>query len=132
MTDVIDRETAETTAKATLPASRKVYVGGSRPDLQEPFREVEQSPTRASTGEIENPPLSLDDTSGPHTDPGVAVDAEKGLAPLRNAWIADRSDTEEFTLAGRRVRRARTGATVTQLHYARRGEITPEMEFIAI
>jgi len=132
MTDVIDRETAATTAKATLPASRKVYVGGSRPDLQVPFREVEQSPTRASTGEIENAPLRLYDTSGPHTDPDVAVDAEKGLLPLRSAWIADRGDTEEFARAGRRVRRARTGAAVTQLHYARRGDITAEMEYIAI
>jgi phosphomethylpyrimidine synthase len=132
MTDVIDRETAATTAKATLPASRKVYVGGSRPDLKVPFREVAQSPTRASTGEIENAPLRLYDTSGPHTDPGVAVAAETGLFPLRSAWIADRGDTEEIARAGRRVRRARTGAAVTQLHYARRGEITPEMEFIAI
>ena len=132
MTDVIDRETAATTAKATLPASRKVYVGGSRPDLQVPFREVEQSPTRASTGEIENAPLRLYDTSGPHTDPDVAVDAEKGLLPLRSAWIADRGDTEEFMRAGRRVRRARAGAAVTQLHYARRGDITAEMEYIAI
>ena len=89
MTDVIDRETAATTAKASLPASRKVYVGGSRPDLKVPFREVAQSPTRASTGEIENAPLRLYDTSGPHTDPGVAVDAEKGLFPRRSAWIAE-------------------------------------------
>jgi phosphomethylpyrimidine synthase len=132
MTDVIDRETAVTAADANLPASRKVYVSGSRPDLKVPFREVSQSPTRASTGEIENPPLRLYDTSGPHTDPGVAVDAKKGLAPLRSAWIADRGDTEEIARAGRRVRRARAGDAVTQIHYARRGDITSEMEYIAI
>src|SRR6202049_4162729 len=132
MTDVIDREIAATAADTNLPASRKVYVSGSRPDLKVPFREVAQSPTRASTGEIDNAPLRLYDTSGPHTDPGVAVAAEKGLFPLRSAWIADRGDTEEIARAGRRVRRARSGAAVTQLHYARRGDITPEMEFIAI
>src|SRR6202047_1042703 len=118
MTAVIDREIAATAADATLPASRKVYVSGSRPDLRVPFREVAQSPTRASTGEIANPPLRLYDTGGPHTDADVAVDAEKGLAPLRTAWIADRGDTEEITRTDRRVRRARTGATVTQIHYA--------------
>src|SRR6202165_2874504 len=132
MTDVIDRETAVTAADATLPASRKAYVSGSRPDLKVPFREVTQSPTRASTGEIENPPLRLYDTSGPHTDPSVAVDAEKGLNPLRSAWIADRGDTEEIARAGRGVRRARAGDAVTQIHYARRGDITSEMEYIAI
>ncbi len=132
MTDVIDRETTATTADTNPPASRKVYVNGSRPDLKVPFREVAQSPTRTSTGEIENPPLRLYDTGGPHTDPDVSVDAEQGLAPLRSAWIADRGDTEEIARADRRVRRARSGETVTQLHYARRGEITPEMEFIAI
>jgi phosphomethylpyrimidine synthase len=132
MTDVIDRETAVSAAGATLPASRKVYVSGSRPDLKVPFREVAQSSTRTSKGEIENPPLRLYDTSGPHTDPSVAVDAEKGLAPLRSAWIAARGDTEEITRGGRRVRRARAGDAVTQIHYARRGDITSEMEFIAI
>ncbi|HWW09684.1 MAG TPA: phosphomethylpyrimidine synthase ThiC, partial [Candidatus Acidoferrales bacterium] len=132
MTDVIDRETTATTAAASLPASRKVYVDGSRPDLKVPFREVAQSPTRTSTGAIANPPLRLYDTGGPHTDPDVSVDAEKGLAPLRSAWITDRGDTEEIVRPGRHVRRARSGETVTQIHYARRGEITPEMEFIAI
>ena len=132
MTDVIDRETTATASAGSLPVSRKVYVNGSRPDLRVPFREVAQSPTRASTGEIENPPLRLYDTGGPHTDPDVSVDAEQGLAPLRSAWIADRGDTEEVARPGRRVRRARSGETVTQIHYARRGEITPEMEFIAI
>ena len=143
----------DSAAVAPLPASRKIYVEGSRPDLRVPMREISQSDTPASFGAEKNPSLVVYDTSGPYTDPAVTIDIRKGLAPLRAAWIAERGDTEELTgltsaygqarladpaLAGLRFdlhrlpRRAKPGANVTQMHYARRGIITPEMEFIAI
>ena len=136
-----------------LPKSRKIYIEGSRADLRVPVREIAQSETSASFGAEPNPPITVYDTSGPYTDPTVKIDIRSGLAPLRARWIAERADTEE--LAGptsrfgvdrlndpklaelrfnlhRRPRRARSGANVTQMHYARRGIVTPEMEFIAI
>ena len=136
-----------------LPKSRKLYIEGSRADLRVPVREIAQSETSASFGAEPNPPILVYDTSGPYTDPTVKIDIRSGLAPLRARWIAERADTEE--LAGptsrfgvdrlndpklaelrfnlhRRPRRARSGENVTQMHYARRGVITPEMEFIAI
>ncbi|HWI14783.1 MAG TPA: phosphomethylpyrimidine synthase ThiC [Burkholderiales bacterium] len=136
-----------------LPNSRKVYVEGSRPDLRVPMREISQSDTPASFGAEKNPPVMVYDTSGPYTDPRVKIDIRKGLSPLRQAWIVERGDTEE--LAGptsrygqerladpklatlrfdlmRKPRRAKPGMNVTQMHYARRGVVTPEMEYIAI
>ncbi len=136
-----------------LPKSRKIYMEGSRADLRVPVREITQSETSASFGAEPNPPITVYDTSGPYTDPAVKIDIRSGLAPLRARWIGERADTEE--LAGptsrfgvdrlndpklaelrfnlhRRPRRARSGANVTQMHYARRGIVTPEMEFIAI
>ena len=136
-----------------LPNSRKVYVEGSRPDIRVPMREISQSDTPAAMGAEKNPPIFVYDTSGPYTDPDVKIDIRSGLAPLRARWIEERNDTEE--LAGpssrygrerlddpqlatlrfnlhRKPRRARAGMNVTQMHYARRGLITPEMEFIAI
>ena len=135
-----------------LPKSRKIYIEGSRADLRVPVREISQSETSASFGAEPNPPIFVYDTSGPYTDSTVKIDIRSGLAPLRARWIAERADTEE--LAGptsrfgidrlndpklaelrfnlhRRPRRARSGENVTQMHYARRGVITPEMEFIA-
>ena len=136
-----------------LPNSRKVYVEGSRPDIRVPMREITQSDTPASMGAEKNPPIFVYDTSGPYTDPAVKIDIRSGLAPLRQPWILDRKDTEElpgptsrygvermndpklaslrFNL-GRKPRRAKAGMNVTQMHYARRGIITPEMEYIAI
>ncbi|MES2564919.1 MAG: phosphomethylpyrimidine synthase ThiC [Pseudomonadota bacterium] len=136
-----------------LPNSRKVYVEGSRPDIQVPMREISQSDTPAAMGAEKNPPIFVYDTSGPYTDPDVSIDIRSGLAPLRVRWIEERNDTEElegpssrygrerlddpqlatlrFNLH-RKPRRARAGMNVTQMHYARRGLITPEMEFIAI
>ncbi|HXV11753.1 MAG TPA: phosphomethylpyrimidine synthase ThiC, partial [Burkholderiales bacterium] len=136
-----------------LPNSRKVYVTGSRPDLRVPMREVSQADTPASFGAEKNPPIFIYDTSGPYTDPAVAIDIRRGLPALRAQWIAERGDTEElpgptssygrdrlsdpklmslrFELK-RRPLRARPGLNVTQMHYARRGMVTPEMEFIAI
>ncbi|HVS66856.1 MAG TPA: phosphomethylpyrimidine synthase ThiC [Thermoanaerobaculia bacterium] len=132
-----------------FPGSRKIHVEGSLPTLRVPMREIAQSPT----GGEANPPITVYDTSGPYTDPQATIDVERGLSPLRDAWIEERADTERLErlssayglerLADRRLdrlrfphlglpRRARPGARVTQMHYARRGEITPEMEFIAI
>jgi len=136
-----------------LPKSRKIYVEGSRPDIRVPMREITQSDTPASFGAEKNPPITVYDTSGPYTDPDAKIDIRSGLAALRVGWIAERGDTEE--LAGptseygvqrlndpklaelrfnlhRKPRRAIAGKNVTQMHYARQGIITPEMEFIAI
>lgn len=136
-----------------LPQSRKIYQQGSRPDIRVPFREVSQDDTPTMFGGEKNPPLTIYDTSGPYTDPSVKIDIRTGLGALRSAWIAERNDTEQ--LAGpsseygqarlqdakldslrfelnRVPRRALAGNNVTQMHYARRGIITPEMEFIAI
>ena len=136
-----------------LPNSRKIYVQGSRPDLKVPMREITQSDTPASFGAEKNPPVVVYDTSGPYTDPAVKIDIRAGLPALRQAWIVERGDTEElggptsrygqerladpklatlrFDLV-RRPRRAQPGRNVTQMHYARRGIVTPEMEYIAI
>jgi len=136
-----------------LPNSRKIYVQGSRPDIQVPMREISQSDTPTGMGGEKNPPIFVYDTSGPYTDPKVHIDIRSGLTPLREKWIAERGDTEQLSsitsqyglarlndpkLAEMRFnlkrhpRRAKTGANVSQMHYARRGIITPEMEFIAI
>jgi phosphomethylpyrimidine synthase len=135
------------------PNSRKIYVTGSRPDLRVPMRVVEQADTPASFGAEANPPLTLYDTSGPYTDPDVHIDLMKGLPDVRTRWIDERGDTEQLEgpssaygrerqaderLARLRFehirmpRRARAGTNVTQMHYARRGLITPEMEYVAI
>ena len=136
-----------------LPKSRKVYVQGSRPDIRVPMREITQSDTPTASGIEKNPPLTVYDTSGPYTDPSVKIDIRSGLESLRAGWIDQRDDTEDlggpssrfgverltdpklaelrFNLH-RSPRRARAGANVTQMHYARRGIVTPEMEYIAI
>ena len=133
-----------------LPASRKIYLGGSRADIQVPLREIMQSNGEAVT---------VYDTSGPYTDPTAAIDVRQGLPLVRQAWIADRGDTESYegrkpfalddglkhgetdALAALRAqaaglqrtpRRAKSGANVTQMHYARKGIVTPEMEYVAI
>jgi len=136
-----------------FPGSRKVYVQGSRADLRVGMREIRQADTAASFGAETNPPITVYDTSGPYTDPDAGIDLLKGLADVRGTWIDERGDTE--WLAGpssefgqrraedpqlahlrfehiRKPRRARAGANVTQMHYARQGIITPEMEYVAI
>jgi phosphomethylpyrimidine synthase len=136
-----------------LPNSRKIYVEGSRADIRVPMREIAQSDTPASFGLEKNPPLVVYDTSGPYTDPEAKIDIRSGLAPLRAPWIEERGDTEAMAelssaygrarladseLSGmrfdlhRKPRRAKPGCNVSQMHYARRGIVTPEMEFIAI
>ena len=140
-------------AVAPLPASRKVYATGSRPDLRVPMREIEQSATPTEFGGEPNPPVTVYDTSGPYTDPAARIDIRAGLPALRAAWIDERADTEQLAgpssrygqerLADSRLaelrfdlhrtpRRARAGRNVTQMHYARCGIVTPEMEFVAI
>lgn len=136
-----------------LPNSRKIYITGSRPDIQVPMREISQSETAASIGAEKNPPIYVYDTSGPYTDPLVKIDIRSGLPALRENWIENRGDTEvlsgpnsaygkqrltdpklaqmRFNLQ-RKPRRGKSGMNVSQMHYARRGIITPEMEFIAI
>lgn len=139
-----------------FPSSQKVYVVGSRPDLRVPMREISQAPTLTHQGREENPPLRVYDTSGPYTDPEAQIDIHRGLPSLRHAWIVERNDIEEYDgrpvhpldngykqgsspaqnafahTPQRRPLRARSGQAVTQMAYARRGIITPEMEFIAI
>ncbi|MFA5915907.1 MAG: phosphomethylpyrimidine synthase ThiC [Burkholderiales bacterium] len=136
-----------------LPNSRKIYVQGSRPDIRVPMREISQADTPASFGAEQNPPIYAYDTSGPYTDPQARIDIRNGLAPLRAKWIEERADTEalsgptskfgverlldpqltelRFNLQ-RKPRRAKPGMNVSQMHYARRGMVTPEMEYIAI
>ena len=136
-----------------LPNSRKIYVQGSRPDIQVPMREISQAETPASMGAEVNPPIYVYDCSGPYTDPAVKIDIQSGLAAMREGWIVERDDTEQLSgmtsaygqqrlddpaLADMRFnlsrapRRAKTGKNVSQMHYARQGIITPEMEYIAI
>ncbi|MGE7954220.1 phosphomethylpyrimidine synthase ThiC [Lysinibacillus xylanilyticus] len=145
------------TIMSNFDGSKKVYVEGSRPDILVPMREIALSPTTGSFGEEENAPVRVYDTSGPYTDPAYKVDIMKGLPALRSAWIRERDDVEEyegrtikpedngfrnaddpriqenvFPDLSRKPLRAKKGGNVTQLHYARKGIITPEMEFVAI
>src|SRR6202166_2251664 len=132
MTEVIDREGVAAPARSVENASRRVYVEGSRPDLRVPFREVTQVATRGVRGDVPNDPRRLSGTSGAPGAPAVTVAPDTGLPPLRTPCITERGDVEAVPGAGRTAMRARPGAAVTQLHYARQGVVTPEMEFIAI
>lgn len=145
--------TVDEAAVKPLPNSRKIYVQGPRPDIQVPMREIRQTETMASSGAEKNPPIWVYDTSGPYTDPAAQIDIRSGLPALRDHWIEERGDTEflnglsssygrarlqdpkltdmRFNLQ-RHPRRAKAEKNVTQMHYARQGIITPEMEFIAI
>lgn len=145
--------TVDQAAIAPFPNSRKLYIEGSRPDIRVPMREISQSPTPDSFGGEPNPPLFVYDTSGPYTDPAARIDIRRGLGTPRLPWILERGDTEElsgptseygkarlldpaltalrFELQ-RTPRRARSGRNVTQMHYARQGIVTPEMEFVAL
>ena len=133
--------------------SKKVYIEGSSPDIQVPFREISISDTPSEFGAEKNAPVLVYDTSGPYTDPQYDIDIQNGLPALRTKWISDREDTEildgpssdygkerkndpelekmRFNLQ-RKPRKAIPGKNVSQMHYARKGIITPEMEFIAI
>ncbi len=132
MTIAPERPTTDGGSAPLTPHQRKVYITGSRPDVRVPMREVVLTPTPSRLGAEENPPVRLYDTSGPYTDPAVSTDVRRGLHPLRRVWILGRGDVDEYDGQERRALRAKPGRAVTQLHYARRGEITAEMEFIAI
>ncbi|EOQ20847.1 MULTISPECIES: phosphomethylpyrimidine synthase ThiC [Bacillus] len=136
--------------KSSLPGSKKVYVDGPRAGMKVPMREIEQSETNG----MPNPPIRVYDTSGPYTDPAYKVELEKGIPTPRHSWILERGDVEAYE--GREVKpeddgvkvaskhtpifpqmdrqplRAKQGANVTQMHYARNGIITSEMEYVAI
>src|SRR5690606_20823830 len=86
--------TVDSAAIQSLPASRKIYQTGSRPDIRVPFREITLSETPTTFGGERNPPLTVYDTSGPYTDPSVRIDIRQGLPALRAAWIEERGDTE--------------------------------------
>ena len=137
-----------------ISGSKKVYVKGKIHDIQVGMREIEVSPTKLFSGKmVENPPVTVYDTSGPYTDVNYTVDVKKGLPRIREQWILDRGDVEylegtssdygqerlnESTLDHLRFEhiskpmRAKAGANVSQMHYAKKGIITPEMEYIAI
>ncbi|MEQ8427486.1 MAG: phosphomethylpyrimidine synthase ThiC, partial [Gammaproteobacteria bacterium] len=148
-------ETASVDARITqpIPNSKKIYVTGSRPDIRVPMREISCAPTHTRSGLEQNTPITVYDTSGPYTDPDADIDIRRGLTALRQDWIDERQDTQQLDalssdygvqrlqdpeLAALRYehtrlpRVANNGANVTQMHYARRGIVTPEMEFIAI
>lgn len=153
--DKILSQTAEVDRASIQPftGSQKIYVQGSRADIQVPMREVALADTPTEFGGEKNPPVRVYDTSGPYTDPRIKIDLRKGLPEVRTPWIEERGDTEiledsdsEFTKLRlndsgldhlrfnltRQPRRAKAGMNVSQMHYAKKGIITPEMEYIAI
>ena len=136
-----------------FPSSKKIYVNGSRSDLKVPMREIKQIKTKVEEGEVENPSLWVYDTSGPYTDSDIEINLSLGLNPGRLVWIKERKDTEKLskrssvfgnkkskTNTSKKLNfpnppnplKAKKGKNVTQLHYARQGIVTPEMEYIAI
>ncbi|HJW33638.1 MAG TPA: phosphomethylpyrimidine synthase ThiC [Holophagaceae bacterium] len=147
-------ENALQTCLKPFPGSEKVYVEGQRPGVRVPFRRISLHPTRRMDDTLEpNDPLLVYDTSGPYTDPAANLDVTRGLAALRQDWILERGDTEELDHASsyyrqlrerdpelrdirfqvtRKARRAKAGRNVSQMHYAKQGIITPEMEYVAI
>ncbi|AWV35905.1 MULTISPECIES: phosphomethylpyrimidine synthase ThiC [Paenibacillus] len=139
---------------SAFPASQKVYVKGSRPDIQVPMRKISLSPTAGIDGEEENAPIHVYDTSGAYTDANIQTDIRQGLEPNRLSWIEERGDAEAyegrnvkpedngnatgkavaevFPALHRKTLRAKKGRNVSQMHYARKGIITSEMEYVAI
>ena len=149
----LDRLSHDLGIQFAYPNSDKIYLAGSRADMRVPLRQIRQDDTVLAQGREPNPPIPVYDTSGPYGDPNAEIDLKQGLADVRGTWIAERGDTEQ--LAGlsseygqarahdpqtahlrfnqiTRPLRAQSGKNVTQMHYARRGIITPEMEFVAL
>ena len=146
--------TVDAAAILPLPNSRRIYVEGSRPDIRVPMREISQSDTHTTATPEANPPIFVYDCSGPYGDPTARIDIRQGLPALRAAWIEERDDTEvlpgltsafghqratdpalnalRFPGLHRQPRRAKASQNVSQMHYARHGIVTPEMEFVAI
>lgn len=152
-TEKLPNET--TITRTPFPGSKKIYVNGSTPDIRVPMREISLSKTtdRFRNDVEDNPPVTVYDTSGPYTDPSIDIDVRKGIPRIREHWIADRQDTELLQGVSSRYgqsrlsdptldhlrfehpakpRAAKAGKNMSQMHYARRGTITPEMEFVAI
>ena len=137
-----------------FPGSKKIYVPGQQYEIKVAMREISLSPTKLTNGKLEeNAAVTVYDTSGPYTDPNIVIDIKKGLPRLREQWIKDRNDVEELIDVSsdygkirksdasldllrfehiKKPLRAKSGTNVTQLHYAKKGIITPEMEYIAI
>ncbi len=151
--NTVHMDAANKDSRQPYPNSKKVYIEGSRPDIRVPMREVSLAPTQTSSGIEENHPILVYDTSGPYTDPDVELDLQKGLPDVRSAWIEERDDTAPLTGLSskygnerrddesidhlrfehlKQPRKAKVGKNVSQMHYARQGIITPEMEFVAI
>lgn len=152
----VEKETGAAGRVQPFPGSRKVYIQGSRPDIAVPEREIVLHDTNTPQGVEHNEPLRVYDTSGPMTDPAFHADIRAGLPSLRTRWITERGDVEAYQ--GRTVKpednglkpggkragaeeypglrgkplRAQPERCVTQMHYARQGVITAEMEFAAI
>ena len=149
----LDRLSHDLGIQFAYPHSDKIYLAGSRADMRVPLRQIRQDDTVSAQGREPNPPIPVYDTSGPYGDPNAEIDLKQGLADVRGTWIAERGDTEQ--LAGlsseygqarahdpqtahlrfnqiTRPLRAQSGKNVTQMHYARQGIITPEMEFVAL
>lgn len=148
----------DTLQGVTFPNSQRIYLQGSQPDIQVPMREIQLSPTLVGDSKDtpsyeDNEAIPVYDTSGPYGDPSAKLDVHAGLPKLRDSWIADRQDTEALTTLSSgftqqrladegldhlrfehlpRAKKAIDGKCVTQLHYARAGKVTPEMEFIAL
>ncbi len=148
-----DTAQVDSASVAPLSGSRKIYLEGSRPDIRVPMREIALTDTQLANGVEKNAPIRVYDTSGPYTDPSVKIDVRQGLPDVRSSWVLERDDTEllqgssstytnerlsDSNLAHLRFRhlrvprRAKAGKNVSQMHYARQGIITPEMEYIAI
>lgn len=148
--DSLERDLGQ---KFGYPASTKTYLVGSRPDIKAPIRMIEQQSTEINGKIVPNPPVPVYDTSGPYSDPEVVINLEKGLDKLRLNWIKERNDTEELSgptsvygiarsedketehlrfahISKPRV--AKKGANVSQMYYAKKGIITPEMEYVAL
>jgi len=149
------KRTARLSEEATrpYPGSRKIYVAGGRADIRVGMREVSLTPTPTRDGAEVNPPVTVYDTSGPYTDSSATIDLRMGLHARREQWILERNDTSQLDgpsseygrarehdpkLANlrfehiRKPRRAKAGVNVSQMHYARQGIVTPEMEYVAI
>lgn len=143
----------DTTTRQHFPNSRKIYVQGSRPDIRVPMREITLTDTETERGLEPNAPVRVYDPSGIYSDPAALIDLRAGLPAIRTPWIEERGDTELLETVSstygsarqqdlqtahlrfehiKQPRRALAGRNVTQLHYARQGIITPEMEFIAL
>jgi len=155
MSKVLDNlEKIDASYIQNFPSSKKIYIQGTRADIQVPMREITLSPTSLRDGTFEeNPPLHVYDTSGVYTDPNVKIDLHQGLKPIRAKWIEERGDTEQLEDFSsiyfhkrhddqelnalrfpnlKKPRRAKAGKNITQMHYARAGIVTPEMEYVAI